>query len=217
VAISSRYPVIAEGLRSLLGEHPDRVTVVEVPAQLDELDAEVVLYDAIGLHVGLSTDLDTFVKETAAAVLIVGHDLRPELTSKALDRGADGFFSLDVSSRELLSGVESAATGWRPGDDGPNPTVGSGASAAHDARLGADVSLSAREVEILRLITQGRSNLQIADDLYLSINSIKTYIRSAYQKMGVKTRAQAVAWALGNGFTSDRDAWHPTRDVDSAS
>ena len=44
------------------------------------------------------------------------------------------------------------------------------------------------------------SNQEIADTLFLSINSVKTYIRSTYRKLGVDNRAQAVAWALQNGF-----------------
>ena len=205
VAVSSRYPVIAEGLRSLLAGHPDRVVVVGLPGPqrlVDELEAEVVLYDAVGLYVGDADDLDDLINHTAASVLVVGHDMRPELTSRALDRGADGFFSLDVGAEELVTGVESAATGWRPGDQGANPTVGSSDSAAEQARLGAAAELSPREVQVLRLITHGRSNQQIADELFLSINSVKTYIRSCYHRIGVKTRAQAVAWAIGHGFTS---------------
>ncbi|WP_431841719.1 response regulator transcription factor [Calidifontibacter indicus] len=44
------------------------------------------------------------------------------------------------------------------------------------------------------------SNEQITAVCYLSINTVKTYIRSAYRKIGVSTRAQAVAWAMRNGF-----------------
>lgn len=205
VAVASRYPVVAEGLASLLARHPDRVTVVGLPARIHELEADVVLYDAIGMHKGEGLDLNHLIEATSAAVLIVGHELRPELTSRALERGADGFFSLSVGADELVAGVLSAATGWQEGDTGPNPTVGSSDSAAEDVRLGGDVGLSSREVDILRLVTQGRSNTQIASELFLSVNSIKTYIRTAYRKIGVQTRTQAVAWALKNGFTSDLD------------
>ena len=49
---------------------------------------------------------------------------------------------------------------------------------------------------MLALVTQGLSNQEIAETLYLSINSVKTYIRSTYRKMGVATRSQAVLWAI---------------------
>lgn len=60
--------------------------------------------------------------------------------------------------------------------------------------------LSPREHEILDLIARGRSNYEITQQLYLSINTVKTYIRSTYTKIGVTTRVQAVLWALGHGF-----------------
>ncbi|WP_193609164.1 LuxR C-terminal-related transcriptional regulator [Nocardioides lijunqiniae] len=60
--------------------------------------------------------------------------------------------------------------------------------------------LSSRETEILSLIVRGLSNQEIADAAYLSINSVKTYIRTAYKKMGVTRRSQAVVWAMQHGF-----------------
>ena len=68
---------------------------------------------------------------------------------------------------------------------------------------GRSVGLSPREAEIVALITSGLSNQAIADRAYLSINSVKTYIRSAYRKIGVSSRTQAVLWAVSNGFRID--------------
>ena len=68
---------------------------------------------------------------------------------------------------------------------------------------GRAAGLSSREAEIVALITQGLSNQEVADRAYLSINSVKTYIRSAYRKMDVTSRAQAVLWGVNNGFKPD--------------
>jgi DNA-binding CsgD family transcriptional regulator len=76
---------------------------------------------------------------------------------------------------------------------------------AHVDRLGAAVGLTAREVEVLALIAQGMSNLEIAERLFLSINSVKTYIRSAYAKIGATSRSRAVAWCLQHGFAPPDD------------
>jgi DNA-binding CsgD family transcriptional regulator len=65
------------------------------------------------------------------------------------------------------------------------------------------VGLTRREVEVLTLIAQGRSNRDIAAELYLSPNSIKTYVRTAYRKIGATSRSQAVAWAIRHGFPVD--------------
>ena len=69
---------------------------------------------------------------------------------------------------------------------------------------GRDHGLSARESEVLCLIAQGLSNQEIADRAYLSINSVKTYIRSAYRKIGVERRTQAVLWATRNGLVPSK-------------
>ena len=53
---------------------------------------------------------------------------------------------------------------------------------------------------MLDLICRGMSNLEIADQLFVSVNSVKTYVRQIYQKIGVTRRAQAVAWGLEHGF-----------------
>ena len=60
--------------------------------------------------------------------------------------------------------------------------------------------LTPREQEVLTLITQGLTNQEIADLAYLSINSVKTYVRSAYRKIGVTRRSQAVSWGLRAGI-----------------
>ena len=57
---------------------------------------------------------------------------------------------------------------------------------------------------MVALITQGLSNDEIARTSHLSINSVKSYIRSAYRKMGVSRRSQAVLWGIRNGFQPDR-------------
>jgi len=67
--------------------------------------------------------------------------------------------------------------------------------------VGSRDDLTGREEEMLRMISQGYSNKEIAATLYLSINSVKTYIRSAYRKIGIERRAQAVIWGINEGLS----------------
>ena len=60
--------------------------------------------------------------------------------------------------------------------------------------------LSQRESEVLVLIGRGLSNQEIADRIYVSVNSVKTYIRQIYAKTGATRRTQAVAWAHEHGW-----------------
>ena len=66
--------------------------------------------------------------------------------------------------------------------------------------MGRDVNLTEREREVMALIVSGVSNQEAADELYLTINTVKSVIRSAYAKMGVQSRSQAVAWGVHHGF-----------------
>ena len=78
------------------------------------------------------------------------------------------------------------------------------AAASLGAGLGA-VGRPAREVQVLALIAEGLTNQEIADRVFVSINSVKTYVRSAYRKIGVNSRSQAAVWAMQHGIVR-RDA-----------
>jgi DNA-binding NarL/FixJ family response regulator len=204
VAVYSPQPVVHEGIRSLLANHPDRVRIVPSPGQPEDPDPDVVLYDVIALLDDDTKQLVKLIEMTTSKVLAVGRDLRPDLIGQALATGVDGFFSLGVDEEELLAAVESAASGSHKGHGGEHPTVGSRGFAAR-AHLGTDVGLTERQAEVLTLIAQGLTNQQIASALFLSINSIKTHIRAAYRKIGVDNRAGAVGWAIRHDVTPERE------------
>lgn len=180
VGIVYTQEVLGKGLAAMLAEHPGRTVVTEVDR------AQVVLYDVFGVHHTNGSDLADLLNRTESVVLAVSRDLRPDLRARALAAGAHAWISMSVGSHELIEAVEAAAAGEElPGRTDP---------------LGSQVGLTPREVEVLALIAQGASNMEIAERLYLSINSVKTYIRSAYAKIGATSRSRAVAWCLQHGF-----------------
>jgi DNA-binding CsgD family transcriptional regulator len=76
--------------------------------------------------------------------------------------------------------------------------------------LGRGEGLTDREAEILALITQGKSNAEVATLTFLSPNTVKSYIRTIYRKIDVASRTQAVLWGVDHGFTPDHhriDHW----------
>jgi DNA-binding NarL/FixJ family response regulator len=186
--------VVRTGLKTLLGRHPERFRIVT--SEDAECEPDVVLYDVFALKSG-DDELTRLLGRTRARVLAVGRELRPDLVSRALAAGVDGFFPLGVDEDGLVEAVESAATGHPEGAPSrrsfPPPSRIS-------RRPGAESGLSARERDVLALIVQGLTNKQIADRLYLSINSVKTYVRNAYVKVGAANRSQAVGWAIRHGF-----------------
>lgn len=200
VAIVSPTEVVETGLTAMLTNHPERVEVVDLQVGFDAHDPDVILYDAAGLHHGDGDDLEHLVKETTSAVIVVTQDLRPDLGARALSRGADGFFSIEVDDAGLIAAVEAAA-GGAPDGDAPDPKD----FGARETRLGHDVGLTEREIDVLAMITRGLSNQEIAEQTYLSINSVKTYIRSAYRRIDVISRSQAVVWCIQHGFPAEGD------------
>ncbi|MBJ7359417.1 MAG: response regulator transcription factor [Nocardioides sp.] len=191
----SPQDVVRHGLVALLGRHPDRVTVVSNP---DGGEPDVVVFDVVELADGDLSGLKELLASSPAKVLAMDRDLRPDLAARALALGADGLFSMGVSESELLAAVEAAASGKHA----------RARAGEHEAelRLGAQVGLTAREVQVLTMIAQGHTNREIAEALYLSPNSIKTYVRTAYRKIGATSRSQAVGWAIRHGFPVDRPA-----------
>ena len=201
IAIANDYEIVVEGLAQMLKPFEDRVTVVETVANEPvSQDVDIVLYDNFGQphHKGL--DLDVLLSQARARHLVVyTWHVDPALVDIALDVGATGYLPKNLTADELVSALERINAGEVVAPEtAPDPQPGSG------DWPGRTFGLSERESEIVALITQGLTNEQIADRAYLSINTVKSYIRTAYRKMGVRSRSQAVLWGLDHGFRPDR-------------
>ncbi len=194
IQVVTPQSVVATGIEGLVGgRHGDLMITTE--GRFGE-QPDIVFYDVIGLHGGDGADLDRWVSNTDAVVIAVTHELRPDLGLAALDRGADAAVSMSASVHDFLEVVDAALSGRLDSS--------AAVRAAHEgARLGSEVGLTHREADILGRIVRGRSNRAIADECGLSINSVKSYIRSAYRKMDVVSRTQAVVWGVQHGFPLD--------------
>lgn len=187
LAIVSRQEVVARGLTAMLADYPQRVTVTALSSVYSKaLGVDVVLYDTLGLHNSDGAELDHLVKNTDAKVLIYSRDMRPDLRARAIAKGCPAWVSMSIRAEDLVEAVELTAAGKSLPDQ--------------EERLGNEAGLSPREVETLALITQGLSNQEIADRLFLTVNTLKSHIRQAYRKIGATSRAQAVAWCMQHGF-----------------
>jgi DNA-binding NarL/FixJ family response regulator len=183
LAIVSRQEVVARGLTAMLADYPDRITVVALASVYRAKGIDVVLYDSHGPD---GSDLDHLIQRTDAKVLIYSRDMRPDLRARAIARGADSWVSMSNHAPELVEAIERLADG-KPQEEQVD-------------WIGHEAGLSPREVEVLSLVTMGMSNQEIADRLFLTINTLKSHIRQAYKKIGVSSRAQAVAWCMQHGF-----------------
>lgn len=203
VAMISPHDVVEAGITAMLDRHRSRIELVRPDTPAAPSEPDVVLYDVVGLADGGQTEFDRLVNQTQSVVLALGRDQRPDLLDLALVRGADGCFLMSIRETDLLTALDSAMITRHSASE---PSILCACPSVRRApRLGANAGLSGREAEILTWVARGLSNDEIADLHLLSINTVKTYIRSAYAKIGVHTRSQAVLWVLQHGFETQPD------------
>jgi DNA-binding NarL/FixJ family response regulator len=208
VAIANDYEVVVRGVLAMLTPFADRVEIAELDAQVEvATPVDVTLYDTFSANQVDMTPFDDVVGDRARHVVVYSWNMHPQLVEVALSKGCRGYLDKAIDAEALVTAIERIATGEivvsptrLPLDPvheeaEARPHLGDWPGRAH--------GLSPREAEVLALITQGLTNLDIATRTYLSINSVKTYIRSAYRKIGVTRRSQAVLWGLHHDLLPD--------------
>ncbi|MEO5851856.1 MAG: response regulator transcription factor [Nocardioides sp.] len=200
LAIVDDFAVVVAGVASLLSG--ERIDVVETGASLPVIsDVDIVLYDTFGQVQGQGIDLQDFVRDSGAKVVIYSWNLRPTLIQQAIVGGASGYLSKVLTGPVILEALERVMSGEIVIMTGDQETSEGGAGDWPGRAAG----LTPREAEVLALITRGLSNQEIAARANLSINTIKSYIRLAYRKIGVESRTHALLWAMDNGFQYDTE------------
>ena len=126
--------------------------------------------------------------------------LEPELIETWARFGVVGFLDKRLEAEELVDALERINAGEIVA------TLDYPASVEVDNGdwPGRAFGLSAREAEVIALITQGLSNEEIAERTYISHNTVKAHIKSAYRKLGLDSRTRAVLWGIDNGFRPDK-------------
>lgn len=198
VAISNDYEVVVRGLAAMLEPFADRVLVVELDSRMPVLShVDVILYDSFSQPQGDRIELSRLTRN-GAKVVVYSWNVQPELVQDALRRGVTGYLAKSLEAEEVVEALERVAAG-----EVVTATGVADAPVRGGDWPGRAAGLTERESEIVTLVAQGLSNQEIAEKAYLSINSVKTYIRTAYKKMGVVRRSQAVRWAIAHGFLPD--------------
>ena len=201
VTLVDDYDVVLTGLAHMFDKYRDRVLVSEINANAPLKDSiDIVLYDSFAQPESDHVEIAELVRNPRARhVVVYTWNFQPELVSSALEQGVSGYLSKTLNARDLVEAIEAVNRGEivvseqrrrapsAPGLDWPGRLDG----------------ITDRESEILALITQGKSNAEVASLTYLSPNTVKSYIRSVYRKIGAESRTQAVLWGVANGFTPD--------------
>ena len=203
VALVDDYDVVLMGVANMFDRYRDRVVVAEIDANMSLDDSvDIVLYDSFAQPEADHDEIAALVANPRARrVVVYTWNFHPDLIASAQDKGAHGYLSKTLPARELVTALEAVHAGEKIISDVP-PRARSAVGLDWPGR---GEGLSDRESEILALITQGKSNAEVATLTYLSPNTIKSYIRTIYRKIDASSRTQAVLWGVKHGFTPDHN------------
>jgi DNA-binding NarL/FixJ family response regulator len=201
VALVDDYDVVVISVANMLDRYRDRVVIAELDSTMPVDDpVDIVLYDSFAQPESDHEEIAVLVANPRARrVVVYTWNFHPDLIASAQQHGAHGYLSKTLPARELVAALEAVHAGEMVVSDVPSRAR----SAVGLDWPGRGEGLSDRESEILALITQGMSNADVARLTYLSPNTVKSYIRTIYRKIGVGSRTQAVLWGVEHGFIPD--------------
>lgn len=196
-------PLFVQGLRAMLSDAVPTVHVhADEPGMRGPARADITFFDPAGRAQATSPTLDRLLDDPARGRIVAfSADPPAALVSEWLTMGCAGFVDKGARRAEFVHMLSAVASGQ-------GATALGGAHLTHpclaDAWPGQVHGLSRRESEMVCLISRGLTNDDICHHAALSINTVKTYIRSAYTKLGITRRPEAVRWGLQHGM-SDPD------------
>nr|WP_274635642.1 response regulator transcription factor [Microbacterium bovistercoris] len=202
VALVNDYEVVVRGLATMLRSYQDVVEIVELDANASVLQpVDIALYDTYAGTPGNREHVRQLARNPQVhRVVVYSWNLDQQLVAETLANGADAYVSKELTAAELVKALLAVHQGRRPGATGARRS----AAPVGGDWPGREEGLTQRESEVLALITQGMPNNDIADQMYLSVNSVKTHVRAVYRRIGVSDRANAVLWGIDHGFRPDR-------------
>lgn len=198
IVLVDDHPVVRAGLRALVDGQPD----LSVVAEADGLDRavaavtaerpEVVLMDlSLGDGQPGGVEVTTALRalpDPPEVLVLTTYDAESDIL-RVLDAGARGYLLKDTPPGDLFAGIRATARG----ETVLAPSVA--ATLVRRSLPGAS-AITDREVEVLELLSRGLGNKEMARELFVSEATVKSHLSHVYTKLGVDTRAGAVAAAL---------------------
>ena len=209
VVIADDDPMVRRGLGAILahehdvdvvGEAEDGAAAVRL---VGDLDPDLVLMDIRmpvqdGLH---ATREITRLGHRTRVVILTTFEL-DEYVYEAMRAGATGFLLKRIPPAELLDAVRLAVSGESLIFPALTRSLVEHARGATPDREGRLETLTAREREVLQLLAKGKSNAEIAEELFIGAETVKTHVGNVLVKVGARDRVQAVIFAYETGFTA---------------
>jgi DNA-binding NarL/FixJ family response regulator len=201
IALIDDYDIVVMGIAHILEQYRDRVVIAELDTNQALSDTvDIVLYDSFAQPESDHEEISVLIRSPRARrVAVYTWNFDPDLVESARRQGVKGYLSKALPARDLVAALEAIHAGDIVISDPPSRARSIGGL----NWPGRSEGLTDRESEILALITQGKSNAEVARLTYLSPNTVKSYIRTIYRKINVTSRTQAVLWGVRHGFTPD--------------
>ncbi len=203
------HPVIREGLRKMTALSPDLEVVGEAGdgqqalEKVQALRPNVVLMDVrmSGMD-GVEATRRIRTEFPATEVIILSSYDEDRYVFEALRAGAKSYLLKDVSPDRLAEAIRSVARGESALDSGVMSRLVSEFQSLSQRGQSGPERLTARELEILQCLVDGRSNQEIADLLVVSEKTVKSHLTSVYRKLDVRDRSQAIVAGIREGLVN---------------
>ncbi|QXC62177.1 response regulator transcription factor [Aquihabitans sp. G128] len=193
VAVVNDYEVVVAGLASILAPFDDRIDLVDAFLIDEPIDGPVdlALYDTFGRQGLEEVQLAKLLgRPEVHRVAVYSFNFDDDAVGAALEAGAAGYLSKATPAKELVDQLEQLAKGEQV-VSGPH---GPGRSPKEDRGWpGRDLGLSEREAEVVALAALGRRNADIAEALFVSVDTVKTHLARSFRKLGVHNRTELSA------------------------
>ena len=207
VVVADDQPLVRTGLRMILSAEPDIEVVGEAAdgraaiAACRDLGPDVVLMDVRMPEVdGIEATREvTAVEEPPRVLVLTTFDL-DEVVYDALRAGASGFLLKDAPEERLTTAIRVVAEGGSLFAPSVTRRLIEEFASRGPRTPQALPGLTDREDEVLRLVARGLSNAEIAQELYVTENTVKTHVARLLMKLGVRDRVQAVVMAYESGM-----------------
>jgi two-component system NarL family response regulator len=196
ILLADDHPPLRAGLAAILNSQPDFKVVAEGSSGAEAMAfAEAVDVYILDLRMpdgdGIATIKGLIARDPSSRVLVLTTYDNEEDIFQALESGARGYLLKDTTKEELIEAVRQVHLGERYLPQ---------AVAARLADRLIRPSLTPRELDVLRLVSRGRSNKEMASAMFVSEETVKTHMKALFQKLGVHDRAEAVSVSLQRGI-----------------